>query len=559
MCYRPVKIRNTRTFKRFGIDRDFLFVPCGHCAQCRQRKIDDWFVRLSYEADSYRANGGCVLFVTCTFNDYNVPKFDSSKVDCLKSFYPSNIDLSYYDGNYTFGKHEVRQFLKDLRQILVKNGYKAGLKYFCVSELGTDERYTHRPHYHFVFFMPCKVSAVKFLSWCNLAWSHKIKIFDYPQLVVNDIELERQFSKGYDYYINDKVIVKEKQGCAKHQYFLRNGYCNYSKDRVTHELRPYLTNNLGLRYLLKYLYKDDLFMSNSFARDVSEVIKFVPALDKLTEEEVDALHYLKDILPFHLQSTNLGKSLVDLFKQSGDYTAIIMNDKISVKDDINTYYVPLYIVRKLCYNEEIEPSLVPYRDSAKVCKLNDIGYKVLLEQYDYKIKDKIESYNYILSSAFVSKFNKLDSSLVSQYNISHLRDIVSKNAELLAVYDIVFRGIYINIDKNVYTFSNEKLMQLARCMFDVKLYTQPIYDILDIRYIKDDNLSMFNLFRDFDNSVGLFFDDLPQFRDFNEVLDSLTKIRNIVYENEYRIKEEEYKKKVLTKKVHSSLIYNKVS
>ena len=69
MCYCPVKIKNPRKFLRPYIDKEYIYVRCNHCEECRQEAINDWYVRLAYEADYYRSIGGTVYFVTFTFND----------------------------------------------------------------------------------------------------------------------------------------------------------------------------------------------------------------------------------------------------------------------------------------------------------------------------------------------------------------------------------------------------------------------------------------------------------------------------------------------------------
>lgn len=138
---------------------------------------------------------------------------------------------------------------------------------------------THRPHYHIVFFLPVPIQNSHFLALVNYAWSDRIKIEEYPDLRVDSFELNKQFAYGY-YYQNKHVIVRPNNGCAGVTYALRRGFCNYSKDE-NGVSRPRMLGNLGLKYLLKYLYKDDLFMSSSFARDVNEFLKYLPPLREL--------------------------------------------------------------------------------------------------------------------------------------------------------------------------------------------------------------------------------------------------------------------------------------
>lgn len=115
MCYRPVRIKNTRTCFRAGLDKEYIYVPCNHCAECRQQKQNEWYVRLAYERDELVRRGGAVYFITLTHNNRSIPRFDSSKVACLQDYH--NVDMSLYDGHFVFDKLELLAFLKHLRQV----------------------------------------------------------------------------------------------------------------------------------------------------------------------------------------------------------------------------------------------------------------------------------------------------------------------------------------------------------------------------------------------------------------------------------------------------------
>ena len=371
MCYRPVKIKNPRKFFRPYIDKEYIYVRCNHCEECRQEAINDWYVRLAYEADYYKSIGGTVYFVTFTFNDIQVPRFDFSKFQplfdkhnlCYDIIKKKCFDFTQFNGRMCFDKLHVLSFLKHLRQVLREDYHITNMKYFIVTELGTDGKHTHRPHYHALLFLPLRFNNPnKFLGICNYCWSDRIKIKDYPHLVVSERDLHEQFVRGY-YYQNNNVIVRPKNGCAKVTYHLRRGFCSWSKDPETHKFRPELLNNLGIKYLLKYLYKDDLFMSDMFARDIQEQLHSLPSINELEEYRdllpynekcdidiiIDGIRYLKNSLPFHLQSTKLGESLIKEFGNIFSFSDMVHNRKIKVTSDKDVYFIPQYVLRRLMY------------------------------------------------------------------------------------------------------------------------------------------------------------------------------------------------------------------
>ena len=560
-----------------------MYVPCGHCPQCRQQAISDWYVRLAYEADYYRSIGGAVYFVTCTFNNFCVPKFDFSRVECLVE-YNIEIDLSVYDGELCFDKEDVQQFISHLRALLAEEGITEGVKFFLVSELGTDDNKTHRPHYHIVFFVPRPVNNSHFLGLVNYCWADRIKIEDYPELMVDSFELNKQFVYGY-YYQNKHVIVRPSNGCAGVTYALRRGFCNYSKDD-NGVARPRLFSNLGLKYLLKYLYKDDLFMSSSFARDVNEFIKCLPSLRELsfkirdfkynpktgeytnhsvyTDEQcfdiynkIQAIRYLKNCLPFHLQSKGLGESLKNMYDNSQDFTDIIQHKKIAVNGDIDKYYVPQYVVRKLCYKVETVEELKPFTPDPRVSVLTEQGHKILMECYKYKLEQKKDSYEYALSDKMISRLHSCPSELWKDIDISYLRNFYSRNKDLIAVYDTVFQDLFTFASRNIYRYQSDELIRLAESIFNLKLDT---YNLLAVCDISDYPVAL-DLFHPLGSYAAhdmesILFNKLPQFCGFDSFLDSIRKISNIVYERYYDTKHKEYLNNIKTRKVHSHQVYN---
>ena len=128
MCDWPIKLKTGQV------------VPCGYCAMCMGRRINDWYTRLYYEA----MNTSFMAFCTLTYNDENLPEGERSAV------------LNFRDTQLFFKR--VRKKFKGLN-----------FKYFLCGEYG--EKY-NRPHYHFILFSDKTVDLDQFLSLWQLGNYH---------------------------------------------------------------------------------------------------------------------------------------------------------------------------------------------------------------------------------------------------------------------------------------------------------------------------------------------------------------------------------------------------
>lgn len=92
-----------------------LQVPCGTCILCREEQARQAAVRITHEAQT----AGTACFITATYDDNNIPQYDSLKYE------------------------DLTKFLKRLRKHLGK------LRYYAVGEYGDRSM---RPHYHMCLF-----------------------------------------------------------------------------------------------------------------------------------------------------------------------------------------------------------------------------------------------------------------------------------------------------------------------------------------------------------------------------------------------------------------------
>lgn len=100
-------------------------IPCGVCKFCRERKAQEWEMRVQYELQYARS----AFFVTLTYDDEHLP---------------------YCYDEPCFSKDDVQKFFKRLREFYKQKISKEyPFKYLLISENG--DRF-NRPHYHAIFF-----------------------------------------------------------------------------------------------------------------------------------------------------------------------------------------------------------------------------------------------------------------------------------------------------------------------------------------------------------------------------------------------------------------------
>ena len=115
-CYKPILLKPSIIGKP-------VWVPCGHCINCKKERSKAWAMRLIFESFSWDD----AAFVTLTYDDEHVP-FSQS-------------------GRLTLVKEDLQKFIKRLRFQLSEEGRR--MMYYAVGEYGS---HTFRPHYHAIVF-----------------------------------------------------------------------------------------------------------------------------------------------------------------------------------------------------------------------------------------------------------------------------------------------------------------------------------------------------------------------------------------------------------------------
>lgn len=344
MCLHPHSIRNpTKSINIDGGQLLRMLVPCGTCAQCLQAKRNEWYIRTHYEIKRTISHGGYIYFDTLTYNNENLPM--------LSHF----VDTEKYglDDFSCFNREHFKAFVKRLRR---KISYHYGIKkdcfrYFVTTEYGEDNRFTHRPHYHVLFFVYGPILPIKFSQFVADCWSYGR-------------------TDGYPY----------KPSCYVAEHTYQRGVDHKTTESVA-------------MYVSKYITKNSNFMATIRGR-LASLREKLTYYDTLNNSHI--LHYHEELLkalkrsiePFHCQSQGFGLGYLD--NLTPEKLMYANEDKVILQDShkvVKTYPMPMYYRRKLHYTLEkhadgtrywqLTDNGVSHVIAAKLAKVNSITLKYM--------------------------------------------------------------------------------------------------------------------------------------------------------------------------------------
>lgn len=296
MCLFPKLIRNpTKRLSLSGGQPLTMYVPCNNCAECADAKFKEWKFR-SYHEVSDVIRHGYVVYDTLTYSDEHLPHI-SDFVDIKKM---SCADFSCFNHNHW------KSFLKNLRRQLQYHYGIVNFRYFLTTEYGMDDKFTHRPHYHILFFLPTKsLHPCEFSRLVSRLWFYgRTDGINYNKFV--DFK-EKVF--GYDF--GDGV---DSAGVLK--------VCGY---------------------ISKYITKDSTFQPT--------LNKRVSLCEKAFDDDDTLKLCKKCINQYHRQSQGFGLSFLDTLDEK-TYGDIMDKGVVRIYDEkkvVATLPCPLYYKRKLFF------------------------------------------------------------------------------------------------------------------------------------------------------------------------------------------------------------------
>lgn len=175
-CFHPKTIYNPYTGEK-------IVTRCGKCAACLNSRAAQWIQRLDLESTCHKYT----LFVTLTYDDFNVPQFVRMRKDDYPE--PAYIDsetgviISAHDIRAQFDrsdwdyisdtkvlnvlhKKDFQDFFKRLRYYFYECD-KAKLRYYLGAEYGPR---TYRPHGHLLLFFDSELCLQRIEEFLSKAW-----------------------------------------------------------------------------------------------------------------------------------------------------------------------------------------------------------------------------------------------------------------------------------------------------------------------------------------------------------------------------------------------------
>ena len=370
MCLSPLKILNpTSNIAKYGGQLLSLNVPCGKCAECVTAKRNEWYLRSYYEVQNTFANCGYVYFDTLTYRDEDIPRL-SHVLDVRK----------YGLADFTCFSHvHFKLFLKRLRRRLQYHYHCNDFRYFLTSEYGEREGYTHRPHYHIMFFVYAPVPPLEFSKLVSECWS---------------------------YGRTDGLPYKTLKYVSSHIYGHDVGF-GLNKD--------FAVLSSVCMYVSKYITKSNKFRA--------KLLKRMDAVAIAVDDEELVKKLFRDLDMFHRQSQGFGLSY--LTQLTREQVALLDNDKMSIKDKndfIKTYPLPMYYKRHLYYKNKKRS------DGRRYWELTNAGFEHWKHSRLNKVDDKVLKYMDIVLNA-----SEVDRDMFYYY-------LGKRDISELVVYELFYKG-----------------------------------------------------------------------------------------------------------------------
>ena len=431
MCLSPITIKNrSKYFSLSTLHKVEMTVPCGQCAECLAAKQNEYYFRSYYQAIETWDKGGYCLFDTLTYDNDHVPHINDYIEDSSLKF-PDDLNFT------CFCMEDVRLFLVRLRRSLSYHGFdvKHKLKYFICSEYGEDPRYTHRPHYHVMFYVTDPfLDPITLSKYIDKNWAKGMT--------------DGEPYKGSQYVLHKRVFYNEPGNLHM------QNVCHYIGKYMTKDSEFTKVVNERLVLIEKWIrakqisemyldqYADwepvDLFTS-IFVGDM-----FVGKMKKLKKSELTESNkkYLKDLKrqcsQFIRQSQGFGLYMIEKLGKDWifEHNCVRMPDSKYIWKEIP---IPGYIMTKLFKEKKVQYSVDSEGNLVEVPYYGWSDYGVKFREYHSCEREKA------LKNDYLDTFNysNLSSRGFSDDEIEDIYRSIDKCMSGRSIDDFVFYQMYM--------------------------------------------------------------------------------------------------------------------
>lgn len=355
MCYNPLPVETFKRLRYYSPQQKYVgakhFVPCGQCAECRAKTQQEWFLRARAEGRHCLSRGGKILFLTFTYRESDVPLYVPHYDNGLLAFKEITglLPAERPAGSFMCFNHKhFRNYLKSFRKVFERAGFFETFKYIITSEYGTDIRYTQRPHYHVLFFLPPEIHA--YIVHCVGPHENDIVRFFAKYWHYGFVSK----SNEYGLYVNSdrcaryvsKYVTKDINYVNHPSIHMLLNTCPFDFDYLdAHKLEPFKV--LPIESQLS----DDAYFLFTKCKNAPD---FLVKLNKFYGKVVRYLLNHYGLVPRHFQSIGFGLSMVDYIVNADSLDEMVNNyDKgVTVIEYGKSRSVPYpkYIKTKLMYD-----------------------------------------------------------------------------------------------------------------------------------------------------------------------------------------------------------------
>lgn len=246
-CVTPI-IRKSEGVNAFTVEESHTVqFPCGKCLDCINRRASGWATRLQEELKV----SSTAAFITLTYDDEHLD-------------YSSN-------GLMTVNRQTLKAFHKRFKEDIRRDSGKTGIKYYAVSEYGSQ---THRPHYHGIYFNIPELAMIEEYiqrSWqkghvhvANVELGSILYVTGYLKSQIKLKERDSDDDRELEFSHMSKGLGANWITSAKTKFYRKN-------------LLPYMLNQYGDKVPFPRYYKDKIYLNeyekhlvNKKAREFAE-------------------------------------------------------------------------------------------------------------------------------------------------------------------------------------------------------------------------------------------------------------------------------------------------
>lgn len=371
MCLSPVVIPNHRKDYTHKLHCACVTVPCGVCEECLSLKKTDIGIRAAFESERWFT----AVMLCFTYSDEHQPYL-------------------VYDNEREFAVYmpHITELVSILRRYFQRRGFgKRPFACLIGAEYGVDVNYTHRPHYHALFYLPCTIDAREFTELCRKIWQGQTYYKDKFQSFkwkFGNLGFMLPFKSECD--ICDTLGHSHVMGASIHDYLVKD------MGKSSMYCAKYATKQIGFfnRPLISRIIKDGNLAAyrDFFPRCVKSRGFGLNILSNNTFDPVNKTVYSKVLG----KTVNVPSAVMEMYMYNryfdGDFRPIY-NYKVKERFDENGNFLGYYPVKVPKLRQDGQPFLRKYRKRA----LNFNGLLAFLNRLPYIInnyQDKLKTLGY---------------------------------------------------------------------------------------------------------------------------------------------------------------------